>query len=379
MYRLAIKMLFGDKAKCLLLLSALALSSFLMTQQGSVFLGLIRWTTSTIRNVDVPIWVVDPFVEQANEIIELRDTDLVQVRSVPGVAWAVPLYFSIQQARVDGGAFHAIQLMGLDSATFIGAPARILEGRLEDLWQSGAVMIDEIAQDRFSQGGGPRLQIGDFLTINDHEARIVAICRTERSFFNSPYVYTTYERAIEFSPKKRKSLGYILAAPQQELPVEQVVKAINEKTSLHAYTEKDFFWATIWWIIRNSGIPISFGTTISMGFIVGVAVAGQTFYSFIVENLRYFGALKAMGASTWLLCKMVLCQALVIGLIGYGIGMGMTAIFGFSVMAGQKLPFFMPIQVPLLTLGSILLICSISSLIAIGQIRELEAAEVFRG
>ena len=63
-------------------------------------------------------------------------------------------------------------------------------------------------------------------------------------------------------------------------------------------------------MLKNTGIGINFGTTILLGFVVGMAIAGQTFYLFTVEDLRHFGALKAMGASTARLARMILSQSI---------------------------------------------------------------------
>ena len=95
MYEIALKMLFGDRSKYLMLISALAFATLLTTQQSSIFLGLMRWTTATLTNTQIPIWVMDPEVSQVNEVKALRDTDISRVRSVDGVAWAVPFYFSL--------------------------------------------------------------------------------------------------------------------------------------------------------------------------------------------------------------------------------------------------------------------------------------------
>ncbi len=378
MYLIAIKMLIGDRAKYLMLISALSFATLLMTQQTAVFVGLMRWTTATLRNTNVPIWVVDPNVEQVNEVKPMRDTDLSRVRSVSGVAWALPFYFSLQQARLYDGKFKSIQLIGVDPATLIGIPPIMLKGRIEDLWQTDAVIIDDIGLEKLTQDSVRPLHIGDTFDINDHEARIVGICKAELSFFGYPFVYTTYDRALEFAPKTRRNLSYILVQPLPDVNKHDLINRIKSETGLGAYTQEDFFWSTIWWFIRNTGIPISFGTTILLGFIIGIAVSGQTFYSFVLENLGNLGALKAMGASNRLLRRMLILQAVLAGLIGYGIGLGLASIFGFIALKRSQPPFFMPYEIPLFTLLTILLICSFSAFLGIRKVSKLEAAEVFR-
>ncbi|MDB6121180.1 MAG: hypothetical protein JWQ71_173 [Pedosphaera sp.] len=379
MYRLALKMLLGDRAKYIMLVGGLTFASLLMTQQCAVFFGLLSWTTSHMRNMRASIWVVDPKVEQINEIKAMRDTDVNRVRSVTGVAYAVPLYAGVIQARIADGSFKPVQLIGLDSATLVGRPPVVLSGRLEDLRLPHTVMVDELAIERLSLRGGRKIGIGDTFEINDREARIIGICKTDRHFFGYPYVFTTYDEAMQFAPKTRKMLSMVLAEPVKGWTAAQTARQIENETHLKAFTEDEFNKSTIKWFFKNTGIPASFGTTIILGFIVGIVVSGQTFYSFVLENLRNLGALKAMGASNWLLARMLMLQALTVGFIGYGIGVGLTVLFGFAVLKTGQPPFLLPYQLPLFTLVVIIFICMFAALLGIRKIYKLEAAVVFRG
>ena len=223
MYHLALKMLFADRAKYIMLISGLTFAALLMTQQAAVFFGILDWTNGNLKNMRAEIWVVDPKVEQANEIKPMRDTDVNRVRTVPGVAWAVPMYWSVQQARLQDGTFKPIQLVGIDSTTMVGRPGNIIAGKLEDLRLPNTVMVDDLAIERLSRGRAKMIGIGDTFEINDKEARIVGICKTEKSFFGYPYVFTTYDQALQFAPKVRKMLSFILAHPAPGWTAEQAV------------------------------------------------------------------------------------------------------------------------------------------------------------
>jgi putative ABC transport system permease protein len=270
-------------------------------------------------------------------------------------------------------------MIGIDSTTLVGRPPVILSGRLENLRLPNSVMIDELAVERLSQGKDRKLGIGDSFEINDREARVIGICKTDRHFFGYPYVYTTYDEALQYAPKTRKMLSMVLAEPKAGWTAEQTARAIEKETQLKAYTEAEFTRATIKWFFKNTGIPASFGTTIILGFIVGVAVSGQTFYSFVLENLRHLGALKAMGASNGLLARMLMVQALTVGMIGYGLGVGLTALFGMAVVKTGQPPFLLPYQLPLFTFVVIVFICMFAALLGIRKIYKLEPAVVFRG
>jgi len=377
MLRLALKMLYGDRAKYAMLICGLTFCSLLMTQQTSVFCGLMLWTTATLRNIRAPIWVTDAKVEQVNEVVALRDIEVDRVRSVPGVEWAVPLYWGILEARLKDGSFQQVQLTGLDTATMVGRPAKMTSGSIEDLRLPNAVIIDQVAVKKFKQKG-IKVAIGDSFEINDTEARVVGICESEQSFLGQPYVFTTYDRALAFAPKERKMLSFVLVQPKPGVPPAALVERIRKIPGLGAFTSDEFFQHTIQWYIRNTGIPVSFGTVVVLGVIVGIAIAGQTFYLFIHENLRFMAALKAMGAKTGTLARMVFLQAFAVGFVGYGLGVGIAAVFGFGVLKGGEPPFYLPWQILVFTGVVIVFICCFSALIGLLKIIRAEPAVVFK-
>lgn len=372
----ALKMLFGDRAKYLMLLCGLTFAVMLIVQQGSIFWGLMMWSQASITNLNVPIWVTDPGIAQVDEVKPLADTAVDRVRSVDGVEWAVPLYKGLLRARLATGEYHQITLTGLESATLIGRPAEVLEGRFEDILQPDAVVLDQWAVERM--GGPTVVRVGTIFELNDKLARVVAIAKTQKSFTNIPVVYTTYERAMRYVPRERRILSYVLAKHKDGVPVEDVVQRIRTQTGLGAFTQEDFGFKTYMWVLVNTGIGINFGTTILLGFIVGMAIAGQTFYLFTIENLRQFGALKAMGASSFTLARMILLQAFTVGLTGYGIGIGLATIFGFLTARGGNLPFAETWQLLLLVLAALLAICLVSASVSIIKLARLEPAIVFR-
>lgn len=379
MHDLALKMLLGDRAKYIMLISGLTFASLLMTQQASIFCGIMQWTGSTLHNVPAPIWVVDPMVEQVNDTDAMRDTDVNRVRSVDGVAWASPLYSGNLRARLSDGSFKFIQLVGIDGATFAGAPRELLEGSLEDLRMPNTVILDAYGAKKLSRDPNRPVQVGDRFEINDREARVVGIAKTRMAFSGNPYVFTTYDRAIQYAPNQRKMLSSILTAPQDGHDATALARRIERETGLKAFTKSEFAWASVWWYVKNTGIPVAFGGTVILGFIVGLAICSQTFYAFVLENLRHLGALKAMGASDGMLCRMLLLQAFTVGLIGYGCGIGLASAFGAVLLKREMPPFFMPWQLPLGVLGVVIVICGLAAALGIRKIKRLEPAIVFRG
>ena len=123
-----------------------------------------------------------------------------------------------------------------------------------------------------------------------------------------------------------------------------------------------------------------FGLTVAVALIVGTVVAGQTFYIFTIENLKQFGALKAIGTTNVRIIGMILLQALVVGVIGYALGMGLTAGF-FTVFERQEATrgIFLLWQVLETTAAVDLLIVLVASFLSVRRVLVLEPAVVFRG
>lgn len=381
----ALKMLTGDRAKYFALIFGIFFVSMVLTQQSSVFLGIMARTYAPITDTGVAdIWVADPKVQYVDDIKPLQDTALLRVRGVPGVAWAVPLYKSQLRARLHDGRFQSTHVFGLDDGSLAGGPPEMLEGRLEDLRRADAVIVDVTgARGKFSRpssepGGEPiPLRVGDTLELNDHRAVVVGICRVSRTFQSQPVLYTTYSRATTFAPRERKLLSFVLAKAAPGRDVEDVCRAIQRATGLAAYTKEAFRNLTMSYYMKYTGIPINFGTAVALGFLVGIAIAGQVFYSFTLENLRHFGALKAMGARNGVLLRMILLQALHVGVIGYGIGVGAASLFGFA-FRGTELSFRLPWELLLGSAVAVFLICCLAAALSLRTVLKLEPAVVFK-
>jgi putative ABC transport system permease protein len=274
-------------------------------------------------------------------------------------------------------------VIGLDDTTLIGAPAVLVEGKLEDLRRSDGVIVDidgateKLAKPPLIEGGKKiPLKVGDNLELNDHRAFVVGIAKVTRTFQSQPVIYTTYSRAKSYAPKERKLLSFVLVKAKQGQNLQELAQRIRVNTGLAAYTQKEFMDMTYNYFIKNTGIPINFGISVLLGFIVGAAITGQTFYNFTLENLRQFGVLKAMGTSNWTLLRMILLQAVLVGSIGYGMGVGLTALFGYA-MRHSILAFKFPWQLLIFSGLGVSFICMFAALISILKVIRLEPAIVF--
>jgi putative ABC transport system permease protein len=385
MIGIALKMLVGNRGKYWGMIVGVFFAALIITQQLSIFTGLMSRTFGFLVDTALPdIWVMDPKVQFIDDSKPLQDTQLFRTRGVEGVDWAVPLYKGQLRARQPDGSFQTCNVIGIDDATLIGGPVRMVVGRLEDLRRADGVIVDEAgARGKLARPGpgGPRsvpLQVGDTLELNDHHAVVVGIARVTRTFQSQPVIYTTYSRATTFAPRERKLLSYVLVKAKPGVDVEDLKRRIGAATGLKALTRSEFSEVTVRYFLKNTGIPINFGIAVVLGFLVGCAIAGQTFYSFTADNIRYFGTLKAMGATNWLLLRMIIVQAALVGMIGYGLGVGVAS-FTSIISKNSELAFRMPWQLLAISGTAVLLICVVSAIFSVLKVMRLEPGIVFKG
>jgi putative ABC transport system permease protein len=374
----AMKMLMGERAKYLGLIFAIAFSTFLLENQTSIFAGILKRTASQVLDVtDADIWVMDPRTQYFEQTRALKDTDLYRVRGVPGVRYAVRLFKGTPVARAPDGIFSQTIALGLDDATLAGAPRTMLLGSWKRLDEPDTVVIDKAGFVLLFPG--QPLELGRTLELNDHKVTIVGISDPPAPFLSFPVVHTRYSEAIFFQGRERKQLSFVLARPATGVSDAELARRIEAQTGLRARTTEEFRWDCIRYYLANTGIPVNFGITIAIALIVGTVVAGQTFYLFTVENLKQFGALKAIGVTNRRLVGMILLQAFTVGAIGFAIGTGIAA--AFFELTLQKLAtrgLILMWQNVAITGGCIFFVVIVASLLCIRRVLVLEPAAVFR-
>lgn len=379
MRSIAIKMLLGDRAKYIGLIFGVTFATLLMAQQVSIFIGLMARTASAIYSVsEADIWVMDTRVRYIEEVEPLRDIELGNVRSVSGVQWAVPFYKGLATIRMKDGLTQQVQLIGVDDASLVGLCTTQVLGDPLSIQKPQHAMIDSNGF-KFTWPHEP-LSLGKEIEVNDNRIVINAICDAQPTFFTFPILYVSYDTAMGLTPPVRNKMSFILvkAAPGED--IHALTQRINKETGLQALTQQEFAWRSISYILERTGIPINFGITIILGIIIGAAITAQTFYIFVVENLKQFAAMKAVGVTNGQLLKIVLTQAAVVGFTGYGMGIGFTALFfKASANAPALKGFALHWQVVVGTGGVITVIILFSIVFSLRKVFKLDPAIVFRG
>lgn len=378
MWWIALRMLTGDRVKYLGLLFGIGFSTLLIAQQATLFVNLVGRAGNAVWAVpEADIWVMDAKAVAVDGTLPLPDTDLARVRGVPGVLWAVPHLREGGSVRTPEGKLERVSVIGVDDATLIGVPPAFLDGKREGMMKPGAIVVDEIGFRRIFPGEGPRL--GRELELNDRRAVVTGIVDVDPTFTAGVLFYTRYSQALEFVPGTRNRMSFVLAKAAPGADPREVAHRIEAATGLKARERTDWVRDNIDYVIAFTGIPFNFGITVALGFVVGVAIVGLTFSLFIRDNIRQFGALKAIGVTNGQVRRMVLVQSAWISVIGVAIG-AVTAVLFIEAFneADQFKGFFQPWQILAGTGLVVSLMVMATGLLAIRGVLRLEPAEVFR-
>ncbi len=224
------------------------------------------------------------------------------------------------------------------------------------------------------------VKVGDVIKINDRRALVVGYAKAKKGFESNAIIYTTFDNAVSYTPVGRERISYILVKCKPGVPVEEVRGRIDALGDVAALTPDEFRERTKRFLIVATGIGINFFITIALGFLVGLLLSASIFYLFIVENLRYYAVLKALGAGVWRIIGMVLLQALVVGLVGYGIGVGIAGLFTIvSRVTESELQVHYPWQLLVGSLFGTLGTIAVGSFLSLRKVISVSPGKVFGG
>jgi len=371
---LAYKLLVNDRTKFAALLLGITFAVFLIVMMMSMFAGVLQRSSSTVINIGAKVWVMDPAVTTPASSIPMPDYVQDAVRSIAGVRYAVPLYSGSGLVKLKDGSFQAASILGLDDSSLFGRP-KLLKGNIEDIYAENGCIVVKDAD--FEKLHNP--EMGSEFEINNNRAVIVGIAKvTISGLFGIPTLYTTYNRAIQYLPQTQFTASYVLVEPKSPADVPHIKDEVQRLGYL-ALTEQEFISRTMQWYEFHTGLGMNILIMTVVSFIVGLSISGQTFYTFIIENLERFGALKAIGAKGSELVAMILFQSTFTALTGYGLGVGLCT--GLIALAKWRLPDYAAVVTFSslgIALGMVIIIVAISSYIGVRRVLRIEPFDIFR-
>jgi putative ABC transport system permease protein len=371
---LARRNLFHDKIRLAVTLTGIVFAVVLIVVELGLFIGFTVTTSSLVDNSGADLWVTSKHVPYVELGVPFSERKLYQVRAVPGVAQAEKFIARWTQWKRADGRKESVQIVGFNPDTRIGGPWNLVAGSVQDLRTPDTVIVDEIYKSKLGVS-----RVGEVFEVNDHRARIAGFTRGIRAFTTSPYVFTTFKRAQDYTRVPAGQTIFVLVKTVPGANLEQVRRDILERVKdVDVFTTPEFSRMTRFYWMFTTGAGVAVLLAALLGLIVGFVVVAQTIYATTVDHLREFGTLKAMGAPNRYVYKVIIEQAALSAFLGYLLGMTASI---FVVRASQHggaaivLPWPMAIGMFFLTLG----MCVAAALVSINKVTHLDPAMVFKG
>jgi putative ABC transport system permease protein len=373
---LARRNLFHDRIRFAVTLTGIVFALVLIIVQFGLFLGFTTTTSNNIDHSDADLWIGFHGVGYFDTGRMFSERKYYEVLATPGVQQAEKYIQNFAFWKRPDGGVENIQVIGFRPGSGLGEPWNLVEGDRLDVKLEDGVIVDDLYKHKLGV-----TKIGDRVEIGDHRARVVGFTHGIRSFTTSPFVYTSFKNALNYTrPTAREDqLTYILVKVAPGFSTSDV--QINLRTHLgdvDIYTREEFSRRTRFYWMFTTGAGLAVLTAALMGLVVGVAVVAQTIYAATVDHIREYGTLKAMGATNGYLYRVLIEQAVWSAVLGYGLAL---VVAHFVVQGSEKggALILMPLSMKIGMFFLAIFMCIIAALVSINKVTRLDPAMVFKG
>jgi putative ABC transport system permease protein len=371
MAAVGVRMMLHDKAKLAGTILGVVFAVLLGVQQVSILLGLLSKNTMFIDNAGADLWVAPPGTSQLQPGALMSDSVLSRARTVPGVAVAEPLLYSGATLKRPEGGSEPVTLIGTRLPSKLGGPWNVVAGSKDALQQPDTVLFEDAEREKYGM-----LDVGSVRELNDRRV-IVGGFTWGLLPFGPGYAFAEIGLARELTSTPTDRMNFVLVKVRPGEDVREVQRALAERIPEQLVLERGDFAMSVITTLLEEQLGASFATSTSFGLIIGFVIVALSMFSSVLDNLREFGTLKAIGCTNLDLALLLFCQATFYGLAGSLIGLGLAAQAAEGIRSPQLVPIIPTIfygTVPILMVG----ICLTASLLALGRIRKLEPGMVFR-
>ncbi len=374
MASLAQRNLFHDKVRLTVTLTGIVFAIVLIIVQLGLFIGFTFTTSAIIDHAPVDLWITSRGVRNFDVASSFSERKLYQVLGVPGVAMAEKYILRFANWKKPDGGEESVEIVGFNPDTMVGRPWNIVAGNILDLKAPDTVFMDE----RYKEKLGVT-HLGQVVEIRGRRARIVGFTRDIRSFTTSPYIFTSFKNALDYTALNEGQTVYILIKAESGVNLQDLKRRLAAKVpDVDIYTSAEFSRKTQFYWMFTTGAGVALILAALMGLIVGVVVVAQTIYATTVDHIREFGTLKAMGASNTYIYKVIIKQAVMSAVLGYGLGISISVAIAFMSRGGGA-AIMLPWQIAAGMLGLTILMCIGAAIISINKVTHIDPAMVFKG
>jgi putative ABC transport system permease protein len=210
--------------------------------------------------------------------------------------------------------------------------------------------------------------------------KIDGLFRVGASFGADGSLITSDENFLRMFPRRQASnisLGVVHLKPGYD--AQQTARLLQSHlgNDVKVLTKKGFiefernYWQT------NTSIGFIFSLGVSMGFIVGVIIVYQVLSTDVNSHIKEYATFKAMGYRNGYLLGVIFEQAVIMALLGFLPGLGVS--MGLYTLArnATNLPILMTVERAIRVLILTAIMCFISGIIATRKLQSADPADMF--
>ncbi len=367
----ALRMMLHDKAKLIGTTLGVVFAVVLAAQQLGVLFGLLQKNTMFVDNAGADLWIVPPGTTQTAPGQRMSTALLDQARATPGVAVAAPLLMIGTSVTKPGGGSEATTLVGFDLATGLGGPWNVVAGDVAALRAPDALFFEDAQREKF---GG--LNLGSVREVGGHKVRVVGFTWGLQPF-GPPFSFADIDTVRDLGAVPADQLSFVLIKLAPGADRAAVAADLAARCPTATVIATPTFHATIVSTLLRQQLGITFGTSTAFGLIIGFIIVALSMFSAVLDNLREYGTLKAIGLTSWDLTRMLIVQSIGYALLGSLIGLGLVALMSAGIR-GPNLIVIVPRTLVLATPIIMTVLCMLASVLALRRVRRLEPGMVFR-
>jgi putative ABC transport system permease protein len=332
--RLAIKILVHDRGKTLACLGGVAIAVWLVLVQQGIHHGSIACTSQVIERSRADLWVFPAGVINFDATLPLSETTTYLVRSVPGVERVESLVVSFADFKRPTGAFLGVQVIGYDPQGELFRPWNVRVGDLRALDADRTIFIDRGDRHKLHVSVGQTSEIRRSPT-SSMTARVVGMTEGIRFLHSCPVVFSNIRNARAYCAMPGNRASFLLVRTSPGWDPEWVRRTIASRVpAVECQTRAGFGARTREYWDRRTGIGVILLVTTVMSVVGGVVATGMLQYLSTLENLREYAMLKALGSPNRRVVGLIAAQGMLMGLGGYGVGVGLSYLVQHCLDAG---------------------------------------------
>ncbi len=372
MAAIGVRMMLHDRLKSLGTLLGVVFATLLSAQQLGTFLGLLQKNTMLADNVSADLWVLPRGLPTLQDTSPMSMSVLHRARTSPGVDWAEPLLYGGAAVKVEGGTTEPITVLGTRLPRGAGGPWNIVAGDPRDLARPDAMFFDE--NQRVKLNG---LNLGSVREVNGRRVRVVGFTWGLQPF-GPPYAFAEFDVARSLLNIASDQTHFVLAGVRDPASLPRAQAELQRRLpDAQVLTRAELQRKIVTYLLTSSALGISFGTSTFFALIVGFVIVGLTMFSAVVDNLREFGTLKAVGATNLDLAALLLAQSVLFALAGSLVGLFLAVKMAAGIRSAD-LALVLPPWLFGATVAAMVLMCLSASSLALLRVRRVEPGMVFR-